>query len=523
MSSFQVLPRYELPPALKRDFAFRSLIYLGLYLLFIIPILRANYFYIDDLGRSLHGYTRWAAAGRPLASFLMEAVNFNRWTITDLAPLPQLLCVVFLAMASAWTSIFYRLRLGFGMLPIAIIICNPFFLENLSYRFDSLTMGIAVCLAMLPFGLALLLAEIPLYLGTFLAIFLSLNFYQPALNIFIVLTFFSAMIDLRTRNIAEAAREALLRLSCLAAALILYKIETLAFPFDSYGAKHAGIAFDNSSVVLRNLADGYHFLARNLFHTHQTQLLLCVMLLGILSFFIGLHRGNLRRKKTVLIASASMAILCLLGMLEGVVGPIILLRSPIWASRVMIGFGALAACLLSFIVLESQHGAFSKYVSAMLCLVLFAQFTISYAYGNALHAQGLLDGQIASHVSEDAFILSKGKPSFLMVNGVEPRAPSALLTTKSYPVINALLPSPLHGGWVWGGVLLQLHGLPSNIKFINNATPSARASRILARCDIHSMITNLYYNLYKNGSYLIVDFSKRCSRHLPMLTQTQQK
>ena len=205
MMSFRNFLGYELSPALKQDFAFRSMIYLVVYFLFSMPIIRANYFYIDDLGRSLDGHTNWGAAGRPFASFVMEAINFNRWTTTDLAPLPQILAVIFLSMASAWSSIFYRLRSGFGILSVAFLVCNPFFLENLSYRFDAFTMAIAVCLAMLPFGMALLFSGIPLYCGTVFAVFLSLNFYQPALNVFIVLTFFSAIVDVKDLNVAKSA------------------------------------------------------------------------------------------------------------------------------------------------------------------------------------------------------------------------------------------------------------------------------------------------------------------------------
>ena len=512
MTSFRNFLGYELSPALKQDFAFRSMIYLVVYFLFIMPIIRVNYFYIDDLGRSLHGYTKWGAVGRPFASFVMEAINFNRWTITDLAPLPQILAVIFLSMASAWTSIFYRLRSGFGILPVAFVVCNPFFLENLSYRFDSFTMAIAVCLAMLPFGLALLFSGVPLYCGTFFAVFLSLNFYQPALNVFIVLAFFSAIIDVKDLNVAKSAHVLFFRLLCLVAALIIYKSEEFLFPFGRYASKHAGLAPYKLSIFLQNFKNGSYFLAHTLLHTHQTQILLCAMLLGIFSFFIGLYRKKSRRRKTVFALSAITSMVFLMGMLEGVVGPIILLRSPIWASRVMIGFGAFSACLLSFIVLEFQQTVFNKYVSVMLCLVLFAQFTISYAYGNALHAQDLLDRQLASNIAEDAYILSKGSSSSLMVHGIEPTALNARLTTEYYPVVKALLPLPLHGGWMWGGVLLQLHGLPSNIKFIDNAMPNAEASRILAKCQVHAMIKNLYYYIYKNGPYLIVDFDKRCSQ-----------
>ncbi len=511
MSRFRVLRRATLSPALLRDFTRRSLVYCALYGFFALPIIKANYFYIDDLGRSLDGHTNWGMAGRPFASFLMEALNFNRWTLTDLAPLPQLLAIALLGMATAWTSLFFRLRFGFGLLSLAVIVCNPFFLENLSYRFDALTMGAAMCLTMAPFGLSLCLdAGMALYGATFLCLFASLNLYQPALNVFIVLALFAALLDARTQALATAWRGLIPRLACLAAALAAYKIESFLFPFDRYASKHAGLAPDNISVITANLRQAYDFLSRNLFHTHQTQALLGAMLFGTLCFFAGLREAKPDAGNAAFAATTLISAIFLLGMAEAIVGPLIFLKSAVWAPRVMIGFGAFGACLLALAALEWQDRAFGFYVSLMLCVVFLAQCTISYAYGNALHAQGALDSQIASSVAKDAALLADGRPAVLSINGVEPVAPNALLTMQTYPTINALLPLPLHGGWYWGGVALKLHGLPDTIKFLHGDTVNKGARRMLATCRFSAMIKSLYYDIYEDGGALVVDFTKRC-------------
>lgn len=47
------------------------MIIFGLILLCYYNVLSTNYYYIDDLGRSLEGYSEWSRNGRPLADLFL--------------------------------------------------------------------------------------------------------------------------------------------------------------------------------------------------------------------------------------------------------------------------------------------------------------------------------------------------------------------------------------------------------------------------------------------------------------------
>jgi hypothetical protein len=506
VTGWYALPRYQPDAAQKWEFWRRCLIYFGVYFLFIIPIIKANYFYIDDLGRNLYGYARWSLAGRPFASLLMEALNFNRWIISDLAPLPQLLAIALLAIASAWTSICFRLRSGIEMMPVALIVCDPFFLENLSYRFDSLTMSMAVFLAMLPVALNKTLNGVALHGSVCFAVFSMLNLYQPAINVFLVLSFFSALIALRSGAISDALYRLLANLACFAAAMIAYKLEIIIFHFDNYASSHSQlISLGALPELLGNLKAACAVLAKNLLHTHQTQIIVAAMLLGLLAWFAGLPRS---RTSGDFLVKTPVSVCLILGMLASMIGPLALLATPVWAPRVLMGFGAASACLLALLVLESQDTMFRPCALAIVVIVLFAEFTISYAYGNALRAQAAYEGHIANDIAEDAYRLAGTKPALMIVDGMEPEAPAVRLVAASDPVIKFLLPLPLRNSWYWGGIVLRLHGLPSNIKFKSRTKPAPPSAEIMAAASTHGSIRRIYYTMYQNRRVLLVDFNK---------------
>ena len=504
---------------LLKELRSRSIVYFAIYLLFILPIIRANYFYVDDLGRALSGYLRWNTVGRPFASIFMESTNFNRWAVDDLAPLPQLMAIGFLAVASAWTSLCFRIKFGFGLLPIVFIVCNPFFLENLSYRYDSVTMSVAVVLAMLPLALKTAFDEIAfdrtafdrLMLCVFIIISLvfCLNFYQPAINVFIVLACFTGLLDLRRLYLIQGIKNLLVNFASLAAAMVVYKLELAFIGLEPYASKHDKlIHLAHLQVAFRNVHHWLAFFANNLLHTHQTQLLTAGLVFGILLYFIGFVKAELHAKTFVV--STILAMLLVGGMLAGVIGPILLLQKPVYAPRVLIGFGALCACLLSLIVLQFQNNRVGRAVSAaILSAIFFANLTISYAYGNMLVAQDAMHAAIAGSIVNDAYKYAKQKPSSLIITGVAPRAYNVERETKEIPILNTLLPTPLKNFWTWGP-LLKLHRLPKFIHFSNHPVLDPRVKAILAACDITKSTTTLYYNIYKTGHRIIVDFSKKC-------------
>ena len=65
-------------------------------MLYIFPIILANFYYIDDLGRSISGDTFWEGNGRPLASLLTIALN-GGMPLMDVSPWMQIVSVIILS------------------------------------------------------------------------------------------------------------------------------------------------------------------------------------------------------------------------------------------------------------------------------------------------------------------------------------------------------------------------------------------------------------------------------------------
>jgi hypothetical protein len=494
----------------RREFFLRTIFYFFIYFLFILPIIRANYFYVDDISRNLTGHAGWTSVGRPLTNVLMKAVNFNLWTLSDLAPLPQLMATAILSLASAWTSMAFRLRFGFALLPVAFIVCNPFFMENLSYRYDSLSMVLAVVLAMLPVALEKMPVGISLYFSIFASLVLALNLYQPAVNVFIVFTCFAALRNLRLHNdLFKTMFRFFAETACLVAAMGIYKAEITFIELQKYAQPHAQfVGLSNLSPILRNLRHCYAFLARNLLHTHQTQLLLAGMFLGLLVFIVKFVNASWFQDRAAL--SLIFAAFLIMGILGGIMGPVVLLQHPVWAPRVLIGFGAVGACVLSLLFLECQTSIFRPIVLVLLVVILLAQFSLSYAFGNILIAQGNLDSVVANQIVNDAFSMANDKPSSLVILGEAPEPLNVQRETKWYPILHRLLPSHQKNFWTWGP-FLKLHGLPHNIKFFPHLVPNQHLEKQLKACRFRTISKRLYYNTYSNGTNIIVDFNKRCN------------
>lgn len=512
VTSWNVAIRSQISSALKQDLLARWLTFFCLYALFAMPIILANTAYIDDLGRSLRGYAQWNNVGRPITNILMRAVNFDRRTLTNLAPLPLLLSIVVLSLASAWASIGLRLRLGVGMLALGIVVCNPFFLENLSYQFDSLPMSLAVCSAMMPLLLSESTNQKALFLFGFVAVLVSLNLYQPSTNVFIVAAFFNTIIGFRGANTHGTVAKLLVYLACYVTAMLVYKVETYWFPYDAYSSAHSKLVGVNGlGTVLNNIQDEYNYLSSNLLHTHQTQILLMASTLGAISAITGFMRG-VSGSHFNRLTSAAFSVVLIVGILAGIAGPITLLESPVWVPRVMIGFGAAAACLILLLVMETQFSMFRKYVSVLVLVILLGQVTISYSYGNALSAQASLEKQIASEVVEDVYSLKWSRPSFLIINGTEPMSPRSAISTDQYPVVKSLLPMIMDNNWYWGWVLLQTYGLPENVTMPNEKTMIDWTERGSLDCSEPRDFHRRYYDLFRSGSNLILDFTKTCTR-----------
>ena len=98
--------------------------YFTMLIIFALPIILANQYYVDDIGRSSAGYTMWGIDGRPAADLIMTIFNLS-YRLSDLSPLPLIVSCAILSM------IFYGYKKTFldeskeaFLIPLAFII-NP--------------------------------------------------------------------------------------------------------------------------------------------------------------------------------------------------------------------------------------------------------------------------------------------------------------------------------------------------------------------------------------------------------------
>lgn len=122
-----------------------------LYGIALFALLRGDIYYMDDWG-SASRETSWSHFSRYLATFMLTILaTFGKGSL-DISPLPQLFGVVLVVLSAMILLYLIRKKFDFigivASLPLGL---SPYFLENLSYKFESLTMSIALFLAVLPF------------------------------------------------------------------------------------------------------------------------------------------------------------------------------------------------------------------------------------------------------------------------------------------------------------------------------------------------------------------------------------
>ena len=208
-----------------------------LYVLGLFGLLRDNVYFLDDWGRSLGGedFDNWS---RYLATFIYKALN-SFVGIVDIAPLPQILAIACLSLTSMiilhsfWnlnatfsqnkqdfdshathslahstnnastdsaiksnqTSLAQKFLCIAALSPLGL---SPYYLENLSFRFDCFGMAFAILLASVPF---LFIRHKGIFITTsIIALIAMYSTYQSANSVYILLCLFFAFVAIMTQK-----------------------------------------------------------------------------------------------------------------------------------------------------------------------------------------------------------------------------------------------------------------------------------------------------------------------------------
>ena len=127
------------------------LIVIALSVLYVLPIILANTYYIDDMNRTVAGYN-WDHDGRFVSSKLMNVLSFQSEVVYSLYPYSQMISAVLLSLSGFIICYTIGIRNKTLLIIGSLLLTTcPFLLEILSYRFDCLPISLSVLLVTIPF------------------------------------------------------------------------------------------------------------------------------------------------------------------------------------------------------------------------------------------------------------------------------------------------------------------------------------------------------------------------------------
>lgn len=484
-----------------------------IYSIYVLPILLANRPYQDDLSRSLLGVTGWNNDARPLTEWIITWLCGGS-PINDVHPLPLLLSVLLLAYTitlytkrylPADTRVFPALCIGF------LVIANPFLLSNLSYRFDCVTMVLALCATILPYVVPERKALWKIFMLSLFMCLVTLTTYQPACGIYISLWFLEVFFMILSERI-DLPRLFMQGIACIVS-VVLYKYFVLnsyirpgnggwqpdaySFAWRSEDGLFSGIA--------QNLQSFTHYIDIALQGIPMLPLLLFVLLTAAGMILTGLHLLKQKRPLYQRICALAYLLLLPVFVILGTVGPLLILRPSSFSISAhtllcLCSVGIWAGVMISAIYLSPTHGL-TRLVSLLFLPCMVSGLIFSYSYGNAMTSQKLYEEYLTYSIAHDVETLNAdGSFQTLTVSGRAPRSPQTARLCEKYPLFGNLVPTYLTNSSYMGGALL-LHYTQESFRYealteedqnlIGNTEPS---------------LANSVYACYENGNKIIILF-----------------
>lgn len=483
-------------------------------LLACLPIILFVPRYIDDYGRSIKGTYNWTKSGfRPLADWLYSVFNFGGLA-TAVAPLGQLCAIPISGIGAMAISRTFRVSNPYlavaATLPIFI---NPYFLENLSYGFDSLSMTAALTLAVLAASQVRPVDPWGAWVTMTICLLSSLLFYQPAFGAYLPLAL-TAWLWQRSEKDSNTAKQSdgIMSLAALlsapATSLIIYYLSVKLFWLKrtEYGEASSGMM--SPMHFLQAIGDSSPKYIESLWRNwHETALLPIFLLLAI-GFVIALAARlsqSMPKNKSLFVAALMPVILILIAP-----GPMVLLSSvdffEIPRMNAYIGglFGSFTLPIASYASSLPRKGILKIASITILISWTWFQILFSYAYGHAMQAQREYEhGRLTRLIYDLSHLDVNRQAKFIQFEGAMPASPLLSNTTRKFPFMDKLIPRMISGPWSWGAKQLTWQGFSIRSAHKNPARPTDVLRAQTCSNDATSRCSS-EHNVVLAGEYLIV-------------------
>ena len=359
---------------------------IALYAIALFALLRGDIYYMDDLNSSIIDLS-WNHNSRYLGTFLLNDLSTFGKGALDMSPLLQVIAVCFVVISSMILLHLIRGKFDFigivASLPLGL---SPHFLQNLSYKFDSLTMAMALFFAIVPF---LFQSNKRVFcVVSILSLICMLMCYQAANATYIILSLYFAFSAFFIKGLSF--KESALFLALCAANLIIASLiyKLTINPIVPLGISDKTIALNSHFfiAVWANLAE----YATTIFNDFKQMAYMWLIALNCVLFVINATICA-NRPKIFVVFGATLFLALGFALSFGLY---VVLEYPLFHPRAFYGFNAFVAIIaianISLMNQVDSHKirAILHYFSCTLAIIT-AYFLISFAniYGNALKKQ----------------------------------------------------------------------------------------------------------------------------------------
>lgn len=455
-------------------------------LAYALPIVLNGIDYIDDMGRAISGYG-WSDDGRFVSTLLMQILSFSD-KVLPLFPYATILSVIITCFSGFIISELFFKHSKYKFIFSLVLLTSPFFLENLSYKYDSLPMSLSVLMAIVPFTLYRNHIFIPISILCLVAV---LGLYQTTSMLYFAVTIciiMSSVLD--GKNKTECFKFACKTLVSFIVAFLIYKSLVLLLALNVPRSQFISINSEILNLLIERMKH-FHIMLKALFDSGYFIASAPFVILFAMSL---VYLLALRKSLTIFF----IIVLCFMSLLILTMMPNILLKEIFYTARTMICFPAIIIAML-IVMDRCKIENVNKLCFIFVILLVSYSFSLSAKLGAVIKNNNEASNYFAGRITSDISTIDSSDTYKIVISGRVPISAKSKLLYNETPFLNWLAPVYASGGWGWGVVDLSRY---ADFKWQENET-----FILQNKCHIAPLFSNKFYAIRKKDNVYIIDFN----------------
>jgi len=466
------------------------------YFVFVYAVYFVGYFsllanrisYVDDMQREITGNFSFLYFSRYLSEFLSKVIHLNLTKNTDISPIPQLIALIFVTLASMILVKILAKKYNYKLLLASCIIgLSPFYLENMSYKFDAPFMALAMLSAITPF----LFVKRNLSFIFISTIFLLIMYttYQSSNAIYIVLSIYFALL-IYSNSMKNFINKVSIFIIGLAIPSIIYRY-LISKHITSYVSDEP---IHSICSLIKNISK-----MMSIYYSaiHNTILEYIISIIGVLFILIYINKGVRIR-----VISLLLGLLFLASELLFSQGLYLLIQKPLFAPRAVQGISIFIAIVFIYTICYGKN-LIHKLSFILVCFAIYFLIIEANAYGNALKYVKDYTYFRYNMALQDIRTFVDNKSKICIYNSIDNKNLMNLPVMNNFPILRRIVVNYTSKNWFFTGKFMQYYFKinPEMTEFINNCQIKIENKKITKKID------NYFHTIKKyENNYIIIKF-----------------